>query len=41
MKRSPHNKIPPRAFENLEVIHSDIVGPLETSITGKKNFIFS
>ena len=39
LKRSPHNKTPPRASDNLEVIHSDIVGPLETSVTGKKYFI--
>ena len=39
LKRSPHNKIPHRASENLEVIHSGIVGSLETSVTGKKYFI--
>ena len=36
MKRNPHNKIPPRAKEILEVIHSDIIGPINTSYTGKR-----
>jgi len=36
MKRNPHNKTPPRAKEILEVIHSDIIGPINTSYTGKR-----
>jgi len=40
LKRSLHNKIPPWASENLEVIHSDIVEPFETSVTGK-NYLIS
>jgi len=36
MKRSPHNRETPKASELLEVIHSDIIGPINKSITGKR-----
>jgi len=35
LNRKPHNKETPKAFRILEVIHSDLVGPLPKSITGK------
>jgi len=40
MKRLPHNKEPPTAKDILETIHSDIMGPVRESITGKR-FILS
>jgi len=36
MKRISHNKETPKAKEILEVIHSDIIGPISKSITGKR-----
>jgi len=33
MKRNLHNKTPPRTKEILEVIHLDIIGPINTSYT--------
>jgi len=35
MKRIPHNRETPKASELLEVIHSDIIRPVNKSITGK------
>ena len=39
MKRIAHNGEPPKAKEKLEVIHSDISGPVNPSIDNKKYFI--
>ena len=39
MKRFPHNKQTPKAEEILEIIHSDIIGPINDSITGMKFII--
>jgi len=39
MKRIPHNKQTPKANEIFEVIHSDIIGPINDSITGMKYII--
>jgi len=39
MKRFPHNKTPPRATRKLEIIHSDIVGPINISYSGKRFFL--
>jgi len=36
MKRKPHNKVPPKATSILETIHSDIIGPISESLTGKR-----
>ena len=36
MKRISHYKETPKAKEILEVIHSDIIGPISKSITGKR-----
>ena len=36
MKRKPHNKITPKAKDILETIHSDIIGPINESFTGKR-----
>jgi len=36
LKRFPHNKETPKATEILEIIHSDIIGPINDSITGKR-----
>jgi len=34
--RNPHNNETPKATQPLEVIHSDIIGQIKASITGKK-----
>eukprot|EP00833_Pecoramyces_ruminatium_P014940 jgi/Orpsp1_1/1188972/evm.model.d7180000068605.1 len=34
MKRSPHNKETPKANDIIEVIHSDIIGPINRSVNG-------
>eukprot|EP00833_Pecoramyces_ruminatium_P018465 jgi/Orpsp1_1/1192497/evm.model.d7180000093790.1 len=39
LKHKPHNKPTPKASKILEIIHSDIVGPLEIPFTNKKYFI--
>ena len=39
MKRITHNGEPPKAKEKLEIIHSDISGPVNPSIDNKKYFI--
>jgi len=39
MKLNSYNKTPLRAKEILEVIHSDIVGSVNTSYTGKRFFL--
>ena len=39
MKRIAYNGGPPKAKEKLEVIHSDISGPVNPSIDNKKYFI--
>ena len=36
MKRSPHNKITPKAEDILDVILLDIIGPIRESLTNKK-----
>ena len=36
MKRKPHNKPTPKATDVLEVIHSDIIGPIDESYTGNR-----
>jgi len=36
LKRKPHNGTPPAATRILETIHSDVMGPLSKSITGKR-----
>jgi len=39
MKKKPHNQEIPRATQILEVIHSDIIGPLNESINGYRFII--
>ena len=39
MKRKSHNKRTPKAKQILEVIHSDIIGPISDSFTGKRFII--
>jgi len=39
MKRKPHNKEMPKASNILEVIHSDIIGPINDSINGMRFII--
>jgi len=39
MKRKSHNQETPKANEILEVIHSDIIGPINDSYTGKRYII--
>jgi len=39
MKRISHNKTTPKANQIIEVIHSDIIGPINASITGKRYII--
>jgi len=39
MKRLPHNKQPPRVKRILEAIHSDIIDPINDSITNKRFII--
>jgi len=39
MKRKSHNKKTPKAKQILEVIHSDIIGPISDSFTGKRFII--
>jgi len=34
MKRKPHNKTVEKSTRKLEIIHSDIIGPLNESING-------
>ena len=35
LKRFPHNKETPKATKMLEVIYSDIIGPINDSMTEK------
>jgi len=35
MRRNPHNNQTPKASRILEIIHSDIIGPISKSYTGK------
>jgi len=39
MRKNPHNQKVPRATQILEVIHSDIIGPLNESINGYRFII--
>ena len=34
MRRNPHNKETPKASDTIEIIHSDIMGPVNKSING-------
>ncbi len=36
LKRKTHNGTPPRASRKLETIHSDVIGPITKSLTGKR-----
>ncbi len=36
LRRKPHNGTPPAASRIMETLHSDLIGPIEKSITGKK-----
>jgi len=39
MKRKPHNKSVEKSTRKLEIIHSDIIGPLNESINGYRFII--
>jgi len=39
MKRKPHNKTVEKSTRKLEIIHSDIIGPLNESINGYRFII--
>jgi len=34
MRRNPHNKETPKASDTIEIIHSDIMGPVNKSVNG-------